>query len=138
VVERHLEHAPIAGGQQCAGRSLQPEALDEGEERLPGDGPEDAMEVERREGRQPGEGGERELLGQVPLDVIDDTVDPLLVFETIRVAAQDFRDVFEKNVPTSGRSSRLPHCGHFAPPFSRSLIDRVNDTSFWHLSQKNS
>src|SRR5437867_2734516 len=44
--------------------------------------------------------------------------------------SQDFRDVLEKNVPTSGRMSRLPHWGHFASPFSRSLMDRVNDTSF--------
>src|SRR2546426_5682447 len=51
--------------------------------------------------------------------------------------SQDFRDVLEKNVPTSGRMSRLPHWGHFPSPFSHSLIDRVSDTSFCHLSQKN-
>src|SRR5882724_11104696 len=51
---------------------------------------------------------------------------------------QDFRDVFEKKVPTSGRSSRLPHSGQAGLPVWRSCIDRVSETSFWHLSQKNS
>jgi hypothetical protein len=50
----------------------------------------------------------------------------------VRRGVQDFLDVLEKNVPTSGRISRLPHCGHFASPFSFSLIDNVNATSFRH------
>jgi len=49
VIERHLEHAAIRRGQQDAGRALDPQALDEAEQRLAGDGAEHAMEVKRRE-----------------------------------------------------------------------------------------
>ena len=48
---------------------------------------------------------------------------------------QDFRDVCEKNVLTSGRSAVLPHCGHAAVAFSCSLIERVMLTSRRQFSQ---
>jgi hypothetical protein len=48
---------------------------------------------------------------------------------------QDFRDVLEKNVPTSGRISRPPHWGHAGGAFSCSLMVMVTVTSRWHFSQ---
>jgi hypothetical protein len=48
----------------------------------------------------------------------------------------DLRDVFEKKLPTSGRSAVVPHWGQAAPPFSCWLIDIGIVTSRWHRSQK--
>jgi hypothetical protein len=86
VIERDLEHTPIRAGEQRARRSLEPEALDEPEERLAGDGAEDAVKVKRRERRHLGQGRERQLLAEVLADVIDDPVDPPLVLPTIGVS----------------------------------------------------
>src|SRR5262245_23280688 len=90
VVQRHLEHASIRHGGQHPRGALEPEALDEREERLAGDRAEHAMEVKRREGRHAGQGCERQLLAQVRADVIDDPVDPSYVFLTIPFREQYF------------------------------------------------
>jgi hypothetical protein len=45
------------------------------------------------------------------------------------------REVFEKNVPTSGRIWRPPHSGQ-AAPLAWSLMDWVTATSLRHVSQK--
>jgi hypothetical protein len=59
--------------------------LDECEERLVGDRPEDTMEMKRREGGDLGEALEGEVLGKVLADVVDDPVDALLVLETTNI-----------------------------------------------------
>src|SRR5215510_7343400 len=90
VVERHLEHAPVRNGGQDRRRALEPQALDEREERLAGDRAKHAMEVKRREGRHAGQSRERQLLSQVRADVIDDAVDASHVFLTIPFREQYF------------------------------------------------
>src|SRR5437899_10355270 len=69
------------------------------------------------------------------IHVLGENRDPL-AFEPHEPSPQDLRDVWEKNVPTRGRSDRPPHSGHVAFPLSCSLIDIVRVTSFLHPSQK--
>jgi hypothetical protein len=57
----------------------------------------------------------------------------LAAFEIVLV--HDFREVFEKNAPTSGRILRLPQSGQ-AAPFSCSPMVCLTETSLRHLSQK--
>src|SRR5258706_16136939 len=61
VVERDRQDAPLAVVHQGAGGPLEPKPLDEREERLTADRPEDPVEVKGREGGNPGEA----LEGQV-------------------------------------------------------------------------
>src|SRR5262249_43861413 len=58
---------------------LQPEALDAAVQRLADDRAEDVVEVERREVSQARQLVNRQWLGQVVLDVVDDPVDALAV-----------------------------------------------------------
>src|SRR5262249_4930743 len=61
---------------------LDPLPLDVGEERLAGEGGEDAVEVEGREGGNAARLGEAQRLAQPRADMVDDPIDALLVFET--------------------------------------------------------
>ena len=79
MIERHGQHAALAVAHERAGRPLQPQPLDEGEQRLTGDRTEEAVEVEGREGGDRRQPGDRQVVGQVAADVIDHPVDPLLV-----------------------------------------------------------
>ena len=63
------------------GRLLEALALDEAEERLAGDGPEQTVEVKRGKRGQPGQRPQRQVLGEMRPDVVDDPVDSLLVLE---------------------------------------------------------
>lgn len=74
MIQRHLEHALIGSGEQGAGRSLEPQTLDEAEERLARDSPEDTVEMKRRKRRDSGQLRERKLLGEVGVDMIDNPV----------------------------------------------------------------
>jgi hypothetical protein len=85
VIERDREDALVTVVDQRDRGPLEPEPLDECEQRLVGDRPEDAMEMKRREGGDLGETLEREVLGKVVADVVDDPVDTLLVLETTKI-----------------------------------------------------
>lgn len=82
VVERDGEHALVGVVDQRHRRALEAQPLDEGGQRLAGDGPEDAMEVEGREVPDAGQALERQVLGQMVADVVDDLVYSLLVLGT--------------------------------------------------------
>src|SRR5207237_947766 len=84
VVERDLEHAGVGASHQRRTRALEAQPLDEGEERLTGHGLEDAIEVEGRERRHPSQLRERQSLGEMPADVVDDAVDAPVVLEPLR------------------------------------------------------
>jgi hypothetical protein len=58
-----------------------------------------------------------------------------LPWSFIVTSDQDFLEVFEKKLPTSGRKAVEPHAGQDVPPLSCALIDIVTVTSRWHLSQ---
>ena len=83
MIQRDREDALVAMTQEGAGRLLDPLAVDELEQRLPGDRGEDPMEVKRRERRHAGEGGKRQLVGQMLADVVDDAVDALLILQAV-------------------------------------------------------
>jgi hypothetical protein len=87
-------------GVQRAGRLLEALALDEAEERLAGDGAEQAVEVKRREGRQARQGRQRQVVGEMLPDMIDDPVDPLLVLEPAGIG--------HRSDPPDNRQLRLP------------------------------
>src|SRR5262249_11244222 len=115
VVERHLEHASVGHGGQHAGGALEPEALDEREERLAGDRAEHAVEVKRREGRHVGQRRERQLLTEARSDVIDHPIDAPYVFLTIPFREQYFASltgVTRCRIPTFNNTDT----GFWGPP----------------------
>ena len=89
MVECRREDALVAMVAQGGRRALEPDPLDEGEEGLVRDRSEDPVEVKGREGGNPGELSEGEVFGEVASDVVDDSVNPLLVLETVRVHGCD-------------------------------------------------
>ena len=83
VVERDRQDALVRVVDQGDRGPLEPEPLDESEQRLVGNRAEDTMEMKRREGGDLGETLESEVLGKVRSDVVDDPIDTLLVLKTI-------------------------------------------------------
>ena len=76
-----LEKAREIGGHCLSGGLLDPQPVDESEQRLSGDRPEHAMEVERGEGGHPGQCRQRQLVGEMAADMIDHAIDTCLVLE---------------------------------------------------------
>ena len=81
MIEREREDTLIGIVQERAGGLLDPQPVDESEQRLSGDRTEHAMEVERGEGGHPGQCRQRQLVGEMAPDVIDDAIDASLVLE---------------------------------------------------------
>jgi hypothetical protein len=106
VVERDREDALVGVVNQRDRGPLEPEPLDECGKRLLGDRPEDAMEVKRREGGDLGETLEREGIGKVLPDVVDDPVDTLFVLETIEIYQVKPRRAAPANEAALARQAR--------------------------------
>jgi hypothetical protein len=87
VIQRHLEDAPIAAAQERPCGFLDPLALNEFEEGFSGDRVEHPVEVKGRERGDMSQRGERQFLGQMLADVVDDAVDALLVLDPVPSAA---------------------------------------------------
>ena len=84
MVQRHFEHALVRMHGQGDGGPLDPQPLDEAEQRLSGGRLEDPVEMEGREGGDARQAREGELLGEMSTNMIDDAVDPLLVLDPVR------------------------------------------------------
>ena len=85
MVEGDPENTLVPVMDQRDGGVLEAEALDESEERLAGDRPEDAMEMKRGERGKPSETVEGKLLGKMGANVVDDPVDAFLVLEATNI-----------------------------------------------------
>lgn len=76
---RDVRNAPARIDNEAARRALDAHALDEFEHVFVRDRLEDAVKVKRRKGGDRREALERQILGQVRFDEVDDAVDALLV-----------------------------------------------------------
>ena len=111
MIERDREDAAVAVVPEGIGRPFESKPLDEGEERLAADRPEDPVEVKGRERGDPGQAHEGQILGEVGGDVIDDQVHPLLVFQAVEVLGPGHRlrcDLPIFRTPRARFDSRAP------------------------------
>ena len=107
---------------QCGGSLLDPQPLDEAEDRLAGAGAEHAVEMKRGERRHPGQRRQRQVVGQVLADVIDDPVDALVVLETVAGRHTPEPSPFAAGTPTPTNfgDARLSH-------YTRDTDERTRD-----------
>ena len=91
MVEGNGQDAVVPVMYQSEGRALHPKPLDEAEERLAADGPEDPVEVKGRERGHAREPIEGQVFGQVGRDVINHSIDALLVIQAVEVGGAGHR-----------------------------------------------